>query len=343
MNHEKISKPYDVIIEWRINQVCNFKCVYCDSSSNSIDAYNRYSDKIEHFLENTDKTFLICMWGGETFLYPRFVELCEKITKKHYIKFYTNLTSNKIYEFTERINPERVEFIDCAVHIEERERIGGVEDFINKFLLLRQKKFNVAATQVAYPAVLERFNELYRFFGNYGITLFPKIFIGWYKGHYPQEYTRKDRDKINFYSKLSEPELQRVKTYYGPNDLCIPLTQGSYSWRGLPCKAGKEVIHLDYDGTFTRCLTDKENLGSVTTGELKLHKKPKICDADICQCPNHGLKLAIGKPTILLRIYNMRELMLYRHMKWYVNPIINKFLVVKNVFRNIQKITADKS
>ena len=200
----------------------------------------------------------------------------------------------------------------------------------------------MVATQVAYPSVLVRFNELYRFFGNQGITLFPKIFFGYYRGHYPQEYTRKERDKINFYSKLSESELQRVKTYYGPNDLGVQLMHGSYSWRGLPCKAGKDVICLEYDGTFTRCVTDKENLGSVATGELKLHKKPKICNADICQCPSHGLKLAIGKPTILIRIYNTRELMLYRHMKSYLNPIINKFLVVKNIFRNIQKITADK-
>ncbi len=105
--------------------------------------------------------------------------------------------------------------------------------------------------------------------------------------------------------------MHRVKTFFGTNnDLGVSLTQGSYSWQGLPSKAGKDVIHLNYDGTFIRCITDNENLGSVTTGELKLHKKPEICNADICQCPSHGLKFAIGKPTIVLRINNMRDLVL---------------------------------
>ena len=344
MNQKKTINPYDCIINWSVNQVCNFKCAYCDSSLNSNNKNNRYSDKFERFFENTDKTFLICMTGGEPFLYPHYIELCENITKKHYIRVYTNLTSNKINDFTEKINPERVEFINWSVHIEEIERLGKVDDFINKFLLLRRKGFNVNATIVAYPSVLERFNELYRFFGNNDITLLPKIFNGYYRGkHYPQGYTRKERDKIHLcYSKLSESEMKRLKIYYGPGILGVQLMHGAYSWRGLPCKAGKDVIILEYDGTFTRCTTDKEILGSVTTGELKLHKEPKICNADICQCPYLGLQFAIGRPTILLRIYNMRELMLYRHMKSYLNPIINKFLVVKNVMRNIQKITADK-
>ncbi len=96
MNQEKINKPYDCIINWRVNQICNFRCVYCDSSRNSINQYNIYSDRFEHFFRNTDKTYLICMTGGEPFLYPRFVELCEKLTNKHYLGIFTNLTSNNV-------------------------------------------------------------------------------------------------------------------------------------------------------------------------------------------------------------------------------------------------------
>ncbi len=73
MNQEKINKPYDCIINWRVNQVCNFRCVYCDTSLNSTNQYNIYSDRIEHFFKNTDKTYLICMTGGEPFLYPRYI------------------------------------------------------------------------------------------------------------------------------------------------------------------------------------------------------------------------------------------------------------------------------
>ncbi len=344
MNQEKINNPYDCIISWQVNQVCNFMCVYCDPSLNSTNQNNRYSDRIEQFFMNTNKTYLICMTGGEPFLYPRYVELCEKLTNKHYIGIFTNLTSNRVYDFTERIDPERVDFISCSVHIEERERVGGVEDFINKFSLLRRKGFNVTATIIVYPTVLEQFTELYSFFKRHDITLLTQNFQGYFRGkHYPQGYTRKERDKINLYSKLSESEMQRVKTYYGPGILGVELMHGFYSWKGLPCKAGKDFIKLEYDGTFTRCLTDKENLGSVTTGELRLHKKSKICNAEICKCPYHGLKFAIGKPKILLEKDVVREFMLYRLIKSYVKPIANKSPAAKRIFRNIKKITVDKS
>ena len=344
MNQKKINKPYDCIINWRVNQICNFRCVYCDSSRNSINQYNIYSDRFEHFFRNTDKTYLICMTGGEPFLYPRYVELCEKLTSKHYLGVFTNLSSNKAYDFTERIDPERVEFIYCSVHIEEREQRREVEDFINKISLLKRKGFNVVTPIVIYPSVLKRFNELYRFFDNHGITLMPKIFFGYYRGkHYPQGYTRKERNKILLYSKLSESEMQRAKTYYGPITLNVQLMHGFYSWKGLPCKAGKDIIKLESDGTFTRCVTDKERLGSVTTGELRLHKKPKICNAERCSCPSHGLQFAIGKPKLLLEKGVVREFMLYRLIKSYVKPIVNKSPAAKQIFRNIKKITVDKS
>lgn len=349
MNQEKIKNPYDSIINWRINDICNFRCVYCNPSRKSINQYNVYSDKFEHFFKNTDKTFLICMTGGEPFLYPRFVELCEKLTHKHYIGIFTNLSSNKIYDFTERIEPERVEFIYCSVHIEERERRREVEDFINKFSQLKQKGFNVAASLVLYPSVLERFDELYRFFGNHGITLMPKTFFGYYRGkHYPQGYTRKERNKIHLYAKLSESEMQRIKTYYGPTTLDIQIMHGCYSWKGLPCNAGKDFIYLECDGTFTRCVTDKERLGSVTTGKLRLHKKPKICNAEICKCPMHGLQFAIGKPKILFikrngrEFMNGREFILNNYIMPYIKPIVNQFPATKLIFRNIKKYTAHK-
>jgi organic radical activating enzyme len=150
MNPET-NKPYETVIMWRVNQLCTFTCTYCDPSLYSLDKNNKYSDKIESFFENTDRTFLLCMTGGEPFLYPNFVELCEKVTKNHYLGIFTNLTVNNVFDFALRVDPQRVEFINCAVHMKEREKRNKVEDFITKFLHLRQKGFNVVATIVGDP------------------------------------------------------------------------------------------------------------------------------------------------------------------------------------------------
>jgi MoaA/NifB/PqqE/SkfB family radical SAM enzyme len=71
----------------------------------------------------TAKRWLLHITGGEPSIYPGFVELCDKLTRLHYLSINSNLSHRCMDTFAERINPERVRFINAALLI-TRGRIG---------------------------------------------------------------------------------------------------------------------------------------------------------------------------------------------------------------------------
>lgn len=319
------SELYDVIVTWRVNQVCSFQCAYCSPSQNSSVELNRYSEKAELFFERTDRTFLICMTGGEPFLNPRFVDLLEKLTSRHYIGIYTNLTSGKVFDFAKRIDPGRVEFVDCSVHLDERERQGKMDDFVRKYSMLRELGFNASASIVASPQVLRRFEEVYDYFGRRGIALLPQNLQGFFhRKHYPRGYTIEQRRKLRLYSELSEPEASRVRRNFGPENASARLIDAPYSWKGSPCAAGKDFVYLEHDGTFTRCTSEKVVLGSVETGELALYEEPRPCGVEICRCPYHGLSFAAGEPRTVKRDDMLKSFLGTALIRSYVEPLMKK-------------------
>ena len=73
-------------------------------------------------IDEYDQPVSVKMVGGESFLYPRFVELARCLVEKHYILLSINLSTKNVYEFADVIPPERVLTICAASHITEREK-----------------------------------------------------------------------------------------------------------------------------------------------------------------------------------------------------------------------------
>ncbi|VVB84497.1 Coenzyme PQQ synthesis protein E [uncultured archaeon] len=79
---------YDVLANWEINKLCNFRCKYCfnpDEIKQNPEFRGHELTKIIDGFNNLGPVFLIHMSGGEPFLHPDFVELCTGLTKKHCI------------------------------------------------------------------------------------------------------------------------------------------------------------------------------------------------------------------------------------------------------------------
>ena len=116
------------------------------------------------------------MVGGEVLVLPKFIEICcELVDNGIRIRFETNLSvTKKVIEFTNVINPNKVEGIAVSLHIEEREKRGSVEEFIQNIFLLRDKGFDISMVNyVLHPSLLHRFEEDYAFFKTKGINLTP--------------------------------------------------------------------------------------------------------------------------------------------------------------------------
>ena len=205
------------------------------------------------------------MTGGEPFLYPDFVQVCRRLAEKHWIAVDTNMSlTDRIRDFARSIPPARVADLYVALHIEERERRGEVPAFIENVTLLKEHGFHVSVNYVIHPTLADRFPDDERFFRERGIRLIPRPFKGKYQGRdYPAGYDEKAKALFS-----SKPSAGRKMVY---------------NFQGVPCRAGRDLIRLEPDGTVLRCPGERTALGNILSS-VRLYDRPVPCGVSRCPC-----------------------------------------------------------
>lgn len=299
---------YDVFADWRINILCNFRCDYCfysfffDDEKKQNSEYGNHSsiEKIINGFNKSGLSMLIHITGGEPFLKRNFLGICDGLTKKHYLGINTNLSTKNIYDFAEQITTRKVAFIHCSLHIDEREKLNLVDDFIKKYHYLKSRNFNIYVTQVLYPPILKRFDGIFDFFKKNGIIIRPKIFRGYYNRKlYPGSYTETQKKKFLIYCENSHKSVDYKPIFTDPY-LDREFIHGNLSFTGLLCKTGKDYVLIEHNGDVVRCHGEVGNLGNIFEGKINLMKQPEKCTAKICPCPYVGLRYAEGAPRIVV-------------------------------------------
>lgn len=308
-------KSYDIEVHWHICLTCNFDCRFCFFRGSRKTACRGYRDtkKILDGFDRLGASCLINISGGEPFLYDGFVGLCASLSEKHFLCINTNLSREEVYEFAENIDPGRVGYLNCSVNISERERLGLLEDYIEKFTLLEERGFSTLATYVMYPPFLERFENDYAYFRSHGITLRPKVFRGRYGNNalfafpgmkkverylaplYPDSYTAEQKTMILDYIRRGKTEdraVNRRKSGYTGRVLDPGLDErfmsGLPSFKGKYCAAGKSFVRMTPNGDVHRCHGGDFFLGNLFEGTVVLFDKPEKCPFDVCRCPYLG-------------------------------------------------------
>lgn len=311
-----------VEINWLINDYCNFNCIYCFPGSKKNEFIGiREVNKIVDGFKKTGLRWLIYISGGEPFLSPNFLELCQKLTEDHIISINSNISHSTVYRFAELINPEKVRCVHCSLHIVERERLNLVDDFIEKYKYLESKGFYLYASYVLYPNLIDRFRRDYAFFKSKGIILRPKLFRGsnnrvnpniinfpflWrFKSYfildYPGAYSTRQKENIISYIKQSQKDGNfdidhkedlwkgRLSDIY----LDASFIDGYPSFKGKYCLAGKMFVRMTPMGEVYRCYNDNYYLGNLFEGTIRLFEKPAVCASDFCTCPYIGYRYVL--------------------------------------------------
>jgi len=276
---------------WIVNRFCNFRCPYCmvsDEDRGNADLIgNPDIEQAIRFFNNTG-SWTINMTGGEPFMHPKFIELCQGLTENHIISMNTNLSSPKVYEFAEKIDPKKVAHIVCSLQIPMIEKYNLKDDYIKKFLLLEKKGFRVGSTVVMWPPLLAKFEEIYNEFKKSGIILTPSSFIGRYQDKiYPASYTKEEYNIIRKFTVEKNDD--------NPN-----ITKGKITYQGIDCSAGSAHIIISEKGEVSRCHSDRKSLGNIYQKNVKLFPCPQKCTAKVCACTWEGYLYSTGKPKIII-------------------------------------------
>ncbi|QGY39493.1 radical SAM protein [Pseudodesulfovibrio cashew] len=251
---------------WNMTRKCNFRCEYCYfPHDNSPVTETLPVDRITDFLDATGRTWKVRLTGGEPFIYPGIVDICVALTRNHIVGIDTNLSaSSKIREFAERIDPARVQNFYAALHIEERERVKGVEAFIKNARLLMDSGFKVIVNYVVHPTLIGRFPADREFYAAHGVNITPRPFKGEYEGRrYPEAYGEQAKDIFG-----DHPEQGK---------------KVAFNFQGVPCSAGHTLLRMEPDGTVLRCPGDKTVLGNILD-EVALTGGPTPCTKGRCPC-----------------------------------------------------------
>lgn len=244
---------------------------------------------LSSFFDSTGLIWLLHLTGGEPFIYPHFIELCQLLTEKHYISINSNIDSPRVKRFAEVVDPERVDYINCGVHIQQRAERNNIERFIANFLTLKSAGFDVFASCVMYPEVFHDFDETWMWYMRRGIPLIPKALQGQYSdGHYPDDYTVGERRCFTEHShraaeaygdqfaRRSEPPTINPLLDY------MRFLDSLPDYRGRPCYAGMKFVRIRENGDIRRC-GPADTIGNIVSGRFELRAGPSKCTE--VECP----------------------------------------------------------
>jgi len=281
---------FDIEASWLLNLLCNYECAYCSSRAHTEHPLvgqltpEQYLD----FFNSTGKTWMIHLTGGEPFFYPDFLRLCQKLTSRHYISINSNLSAPRVRDFAANVDASRVQFIHCAVHVEQRDRRKGWRNLQTNVTALLESGFPLFASLVMTPAAFAEFPRVAAVFATLGVPLIPKAIRGAFERRwYPQAYSAAERGQFRGFSEKAELALRTAAGQpFRHHPTINPLLDRDYidgipDFTGIPCSAGRTSVSIGYDGNIYRC-GEKTLLGNIFERRLDLFAADRPCDDEFC-------------------------------------------------------------
>ncbi|MFA5856477.1 MAG: radical SAM protein [Candidatus Pacearchaeota archaeon] len=287
-----MNKIKNLDINFQIDHFCNYDCHYCQIPSFDKKNKNKHisPEIIKEFFKNIYESNII-LSGGEPFLFPEFLNICQLLIKNNNnIVIYTNLSSDLIFEFANKLDPKKVSNIRASLHLTELKKFNSKDKFIERYNYLIKKGFHVEVPIVMWPPIFKNFENIYKEFVSYGIYLIPLSFFGKYKEKdYPENYTKKELETIKKYFEKTNKHFKG--NYSNPTE----ISKSKISYKGNLCLTGIKFIAIFPDGTIRRCYTDEESLGNLKDNKLKLFSKVMLCTSEYCTCPGVGNFYCLNK------------------------------------------------
>jgi organic radical activating enzyme len=272
---------HELSFNWDIHWVCNYNCPYCWFAGKWEEAGRRSRvfppETIIAAWERMHRLYgpvKLSITGGEPFIYPRFDEIIEGISRHHFVEIISNL-SRDISGFIEKVKGRNV-VVNPSFHALSADS----EDFIRKVKALREHNMVQAVTFLAWPPLVRDISRFQKEFEGHSIRLNLQPFNGEYEGRrYPESYTAEEK-------RIITPDLGER----GDKPFSLERT----STKGRLCNAGKKYGVIHPDGTVLRCggmNAADAAIGNIYSKDFRLNDRAKPCTAEICPCNEWAMLL----------------------------------------------------
>jgi len=275
--YPRLKSPGRVFLVWDISYRCNYNCSYCPTheSSTRKDSIYITNDKMQEISRDMYKRYSSChirFSGGEPFIYPNFIEFLQMLSEYHTLEVCTNLSID-VNELKEKLHPEGL-LLSSSFHSE----FVNFHEFLKKALFLKNNKFNVSVTYVAYPPFLKQIGYYKEVLEKNGIQFIIQLFKGSFNGRkYPDEYTDEEKALLKDYVDTSLHRSANKKIFEHRTSIEKKKTK--------ICCMGQMYARIDRFGDIFRCCaSDSPKLGNILDSGLELLNEPSFCEIDTCPC-----------------------------------------------------------
>jgi MoaA/NifB/PqqE/SkfB family radical SAM enzyme len=281
---------YTVEADWHLLDTCNYRCAYCFFGPETLGKKLRTFSDPDGWRSAFDATgaiWLLHMTGGEPSIYPDFPELCERLTARHFISINSNLTHPSLTDFSRRVDPSRVSFVNAGLHLQERELRGDHTAFLRNADNLRARNFPLLVSLVATPSALVRFDEAIALLAPIGLFPIPKLFRGTVNGEtYPHAYSDLEKQRFRMLADCARDSYRAV-LLQRDEPLSIDMLNDDLFLDGIPsyrdalCSAGERFVQILPNGDVHRC-GGSNSQGNILAGTFVRREASSPCDTQHC-------------------------------------------------------------
>lgn len=293
---EKISNTMSdlVVIDWMINNLCNYRCTYCSSELNdgshqdiTNEQFIEYFELIENATPGQNKKLIVT--GGEPTLHKNFIELLSTFDKKWFVQVLTNGSRKLSWweDFVCRLTQKNIKII-ISFHPEYAD-----ENHIFNVCNLICKHFNTSVQILFHPEYSSKCYKMYKKILDADIKTNVKFkpIRNLSKNNVVINYNDKEKniiasDRIERTDKINPAYLIIDHHQQAENKINSLIADKKNSFKNWKCEMGKNRFFIRSDGTVTgaTCFTSTMNkVGNVK--EMTFNRLSyTICQDDFCGC-----------------------------------------------------------
>ena len=292
---------------WQVNDVCNYKCSYCNPGNYGAKHKNLDTDRyiqvldqlIRHFKSENYRHFKFFFSGGEPTLWPPLIEICRflrEVTPQATIAVNTNLSRSldwwkKNYRYfddvvasfhIEHCNQDnyfknvsflqyQVNYLACRMLLHD-ERFQEVVDFSEKL------KTELKNCIIEYAALFE--------------ALTPHSEMHYYKEEWKREFVKNHtyfrKREVDFCSLNKDNRAFCFEVYqdgqYQTLNATRLISQGLNNFKNWKCWINDSIfINPIGEIQLASCQMAKK-IGNIHSGPILFSSQPVVCKVDSCGC-----------------------------------------------------------
>lgn len=296
------------IVEWKLHNVCNYDCSFCDLPTKSgtqrwmsLDEYKVGIDKVIDACSIENKAVWFRLNGGEPTLFPELPQLLQYIRKRGSYTFLLSNGSRTIRWWKELVDLDCINALHLSYHIEQTDDVQHIIDVANLF---KDSSTRVVIYVSCLPQYFDKAYAAHKRILEECDTVVSAMIRITTSAEGPLQYTAEQDElfKQNLFAKSKVFRQEKnhsdipqhlwydnhVRVGYndGKTEIIHPrdlVNKKQIFMSGWNCWAGKELIRID-SKTIYRGVCESGETKDIFKDDV-FYDSPIKCPRVICSCP----------------------------------------------------------